>query len=102
MELKGKTKMDDHVYNDIIVCRCEEITLAEIKDAIREGARDATSIKRRTRAGMGLCQGRTCEQMIQQILMSELHLSPEETGKFLPRLPQFPVTFEVLARRGQE
>lgn len=94
--------MDDFDKNDVIVCRCEEITIGEIKAAIHAGARDATSIKRRTRAGMGLCQGRTCEQMIQQILCAELHISQEEAGKFLSRLPQFPVSFEVLARRGNE
>ncbi len=94
--------MEDQVKNDIIVCRCEEITVGEIKAAIKAGARDITSIKRRTRAGMGLCQGRTCEQMIQQILCAELQILPEEAGKFLPRLPQFPVSFEVLGRRGNE
>lgn len=90
-------------YNedDVIVCRCEEITVGEIKAAIREGARDVTSIKRRTRAGMGLCQGRTCELLVQQIICRELGISPEEAGAATPRIPQRPVTFDVLGRGKQ-
>jgi len=64
--------------DDIIVCRCEEITLGEVKKAIQEGARDVVGIKRRTRAGMGLCQGRTCEKLVQQILKEELNKRAEE------------------------
>ena len=48
--------MEDHV----IICRCEEITYGEIKQAIRDGATTLDGIKRVTRAGKGLCQGRTC------------------------------------------
>ena len=47
----------DEMNKDLIICRCEEVTEGEIKKAIRSGARTITGIKRRTRAGMGLCQG---------------------------------------------
>jgi len=82
--------------DDIIICRCEEITLGEIKKAIKEGARDVTGIKRRTRAGMGLCQGRTCERLIQQILQKELKEinKPVEGAKARP--PVRPVSFGTL------
>ena len=60
------------INDDILVCRCEEVSVRDIKEAIRQGARDVTGIKRRTRAGMGLCQGRTCEKLVQQILRAEL------------------------------
>lgn len=86
------SKPDD----DMIVCRCEEITLGEIREAIRMGARDVTGVKRRSRAGMGLCQGRTCEALVQQILRQELGQKPEESGMSTPRTPQRPVTFETL------
>jgi len=43
-----------------IVCACEMVTEAEIKEAIRRGARTFDSIKFRTRAGMGRCQGSFC------------------------------------------
>ena len=45
--------------DDVIVCRCEEITVREIRKAIREnGADSVKSVKNITRAGMGLCQGK--------------------------------------------
>lgn len=65
--------MDDN----IIICRCEEITYGEIKQAIREGARTIDGIKRMTRAGKGLCQGRTCRAVIIQILRQEVKKMPE-------------------------
>ncbi|MDQ1743167.1 MAG: D-hydroxyproline dehydrogenase subunit alpha, partial [Pseudonocardiales bacterium] len=43
-----------------VVCRCEEVSAAEIDAAIDAGARDARSVKLLSRAGMGWCQGREC------------------------------------------
>ena len=88
--------MEKYTDEDMIVCRCEEITLGEIKQAIREGARDVTGVKRRTRAGMGLCQGRTCEKLVQAILRQELGNSAQEISSGTPRPPVRPVTFGAL------
>ena len=45
-----------------IVCKCEEVSLGEIEDCISSplGARTVDAVKRRTRAGMGRCQGGFC------------------------------------------
>lgn len=63
-----------------IVCRCEQVTEAEIRDAIRRplGARNVNAVKMRTRAGMGRCQGGFCQSRVIEILCEELHLSPME------------------------
>jgi NAD(P)H-nitrite reductase large subunit len=53
------------------ICRCEEVTREEIEKAIADGATTLTGIKVRTRAGMGLCQGRTCRRLITQMLSKE-------------------------------
>ena len=53
---------------DEYICRCEEVTRQEIEEAIADGATTISGIKRRTRAGMGLCQGRTCRRLITQML----------------------------------
>ena len=53
---------------DVIICRCEEVTLGEIEKAIAEGAITIAEVKRRTRAGMGLCQGRTCSKIIAKLI----------------------------------
>jgi NAD(P)H-nitrite reductase large subunit len=89
--------MGENKDDDVLVCRCEEITLGEIKRAIKQGARDVTGVKRRTRAGMGLCQGRTCEKLVQQIIRQELGSTPEEISSSTPRPPVRPVTFGVLS-----
>jgi NAD(P)H-nitrite reductase large subunit len=94
--------MSENHLDDMIVCRCEEITLGEIKEAIRQGARDVVGVKRRVRAGMGLCQGRTCEKLVQQILIQELQISPNQTGSSSPRPPVRPISFGELARGNVE
>ena len=53
---------------DLIICRCEEITKAEIIDAVKEGYLTVNDIRKRTRAGMGFCQGKTCEKLVRQII----------------------------------
>ena len=66
-----------------VVCRCEEVTEAEILDAIRRpvGARSIDGVKRRTRAGMGRCQGGFCSPRVLEILCQELGISPLEVTK---------------------
>jgi NAD(P)H-nitrite reductase large subunit len=83
--------------DDVIVCRCEEVTVLDVKRAIAEGTFDIAGVKRRTRAGMGICQGRTCEDLIRQILVSELGIEPHAVPPDKVRAPLSPVTFEVLA-----
>lgn len=87
---------------DVIVCRCEEVTLGEIKEAIRNGAKTVTEVKRRTRAGMGLCQGRSCETIVQRLLCEELNLSPEEVQPARDRTPVRPINFGVLGAEYNE
>jgi len=90
--------MEEYFTDDMLVCRCEEITVGEIKQAIQQGARDVIGVKRRVRAGMGLCQGRTCEKLVQQIICKELGLAPDEVGSSSPRPPIRPMTFGEMAR----
>ena len=52
--------MDDQ----IIVCRCEDLTLREVREKINEGWTSLDELKRLTRCGMGPCQGKTCSQII--------------------------------------
>lgn len=67
-----------------IVCRCEMVTEAEVRESIRRplGARDMDGVKRRTRAGMGRCQSGFCSTRVIQILSEELGIAPEEVTKF--------------------
>ena len=67
-----------------IICRCETITEGEIIDAIMApaGARDVDGVKRRTRAGMGRCQGGFCGSKVVEILARELGCNINEITKF--------------------
>jgi len=60
-----------------IICRCESITEGEILDAIHSPVVPASidAIKRRTRAGMGRCQGGFCQPRVLEILARELGAS---------------------------
>ena len=55
-----------------IVCHCEEVTKAEIREAIRRGAVSVDGVKRRVGAGMGRCQGSRCERTVMELLAEEL------------------------------
>ncbi len=91
--------------DDVIVCRCEEITAGEIRKAIREyHATTVTEVKRRVRAGMGLCQGRTCGKLVSRIIAEETGKQMSEIKGSTDRPPVRPVTFGELAedREDQE
>ncbi|WP_417587390.1 FAD-dependent oxidoreductase [Pararhodobacter oceanensis] len=53
---------------ETIVCRCEEITAAEIRQSLEGGASGPRGVKTATRAGMGPCQGRMCDLTLRGIL----------------------------------
>lgn len=59
---------EDRLQGEIIICRCQEVTEAEVQQAIDQGCRSLKGIKNRTEAMMGLCQGRTCRRLIERML----------------------------------
>jgi glycerol-3-phosphate dehydrogenase len=67
----------DADYGEII-CRCEKVSKGEVLRAIHQPlpARSLDAIKRRTRAGMGRCQGGFCSPRVLRILSEELKISP--------------------------
>ena len=66
-----------------IICRCEMISQGQILQAIRTnpGARDVDGVKRRTRSGMGRCQGGFCGPAVMQLLSRELGIPMEQVTK---------------------
>ncbi len=66
-----------------IVCRCEQITKRELRDAIEscQGLRTLSAIKYRCRASMGRCQGGYCLPRIAEILLQEYGMMPDEIVK---------------------
>ena len=66
-----------------IVCRCEQITEGEIIRALRENppAKDVDGVKRRTRSGMGRCQGGFCQPYIAELIAKEQNIPLEKVTK---------------------
>ena len=83
--------------DDVVICRCEEITRGDLLRVIREGADTLNIIKRITRAGMGLCQGRTCQKMVAVMLAQELGKSLSEVAPPSVRPPLRPTSMKVFS-----
>lgn len=81
----------------VLICRCEEVTEEEIVAAIHAGATSLDEIKRRTRMGMGLCQGKTCGHLAARILARELCCSVGEIAPYHTRPPARPLPLGVFA-----
>ena len=87
---------------DKIICRCEEITEREIREAIRVfDLETVTDVKRVTRAGMGLCQGSTCESSIKRILNEEIGDNTVSKSSRSIRPPIKPLSIDKLVK-GRE
>lgn len=84
--------------DDMLVCRCEEITKGEIRRAVHEGMFTMTEVRRWLRAGMGLCQGNTCGRIVKGIIAAELGMRPAELEDCTPRGPVRPAVVEVLGK----
>ncbi len=82
---------------DYVVCRCEEVNRAEILAAIENGANDADAVKRMTRAGMGLCQGKTCGYLVARLVARSTGQPVAEIRGVTTRMPVRPVPARVLA-----
>ena len=77
------TFIREHPDYGKIVCRCEQVSQGEIRAAIRQdrGARGRGGVKRRTRSGMGRCQGGFCGPYVMQLLSDMLEIPMEEVTK---------------------
>ena len=82
--------------DDLIICRCEEITAGELRSAVTDrGARELNQLKSLTRVGMGRCQGRVCGQAAAEILAQASGRSPREIGRLRSQPPIKPIPFSV-------
>ena len=79
-EQRGAAVRENPDYGEIICC-CEDVTRAEVLEAIRRGAATLDGIKRRTGAGMGRCQGSRCQQKLLALLAQELGIPEDAVTK---------------------
>lgn len=83
--------------DDVIVCRCEELTAGELREAVAIGARGPNQLKAYRRCGMGPCQGRMCGLTVTELMARELGETPDAIGYFRLRSPVKPVTLDEIA-----
>ncbi|WP_411680152.1 (2Fe-2S)-binding protein [Clostridium thailandense] len=81
--------------DNMIICRCEEITKGEIRKAVHDGMFTITEIRRYLRTGMGLCQGQTCGKLVKGIVARELGVSLLELESAMSRAPMRPIEMKV-------
>lgn len=86
--------------DDTIVCRCEEIRLGELREALAAGD-EVGAVKRATRVGMGCCQGRYCGPVVARLAAESRGRALVDDAFFAPRVPVKPVSVAAL-RATQE
>ncbi|MCG8619641.1 MAG: FAD-dependent oxidoreductase [Desulfobacterales bacterium] len=83
--------------NDTVLCRCENITVGDVRKVLAEGVRDLNEVKIITRCGMGPCQGRMCGPALAEIVGDYLSLEPDLTGLLTVRPPLKPIPLAEVA-----
>ena len=86
--------------DDLLICRCEEVTKGEIRKAVHEGIFTVEEMRRYLRNGMGLCQGQTCGRLVKGIIARELKVRPAEIEPATARAPMRPIEMRILAEDG--
>lgn len=88
--------------DDTIICRCEEVTAGQVRDAARRlGVTGPNQMKAFLRCGMGPCQGRLCGPTVVELIGEERGLTPAEIGYYRLRPPVKPITLAELAALPQ-
>ncbi len=88
--------------DDMLICRCEEVTKGEIRQAVHAGMLTIEEIRRYLRCGMGLCQGQTCGKLVKGIVARELGVRPTDVEPAVSRAPMRPIEMKILANDGGE
>lgn len=89
--------IEDYYSDNTIICRCEGVTLGEIRELIRMGYHSLDEIKRISRAGMGPCQGRTCRHLIMQELRTMTGQNMDDMYMSTYRPPSEPIKLKYFA-----
>ncbi|SDM45733.1 (2Fe-2S)-binding protein [Lachnospira pectinoschiza] len=90
-------EFEEREDDDMLICRCEEITKGEIRRAVHDGMYTMAEIRRYLRCTMGLCQGQTCAKLVKGIVARELGVSPDKLEPATSRSPMRPTEMYVIA-----
>jgi bacterioferritin-associated ferredoxin len=87
---------------NIIICRCADVTIKEIRALIDQGITDLDDIKRLSRAGMGQCQGKTCRNLILAEIAKAKGLSVDQIAESRYRPPAVAIPLGLLSEDEEE
>lgn len=86
--------------DDVLVCRCEEVTAGTLREHVKLGCTGPNQAKSFGRCGMGPCQGRLCGLTVTEVIADARQVSPAEVGYYRIRPPIKPITLGELAREA--
>jgi sarcosine oxidase subunit beta len=89
------------VARKVILCRCEDVTLADVQHAVDLGYADVEEVKRYTGFGTGPCQGKECLRGIVAAIAEASGCPPATLAPFTSRPPLVPTELAVLAGAGK-
>lgn len=93
----------DFTDDDIIVCRCERVSVGEIRKWIRSGVKDFNELKALTKVGMGACSGKTCTPLINRVFQEEgISIDDITPGTKRPLFIEVPMGIFALAKEKKE
>jgi NADPH-dependent 2,4-dienoyl-CoA reductase/sulfur reductase-like enzyme len=79
--------------DDLMICRCEEVSVADIRQVVGEGHWEINRVKAHCRVGMGRCQGRMCGAAAAEIIARESGRAVRDIGRLRAQAPVKPVPF---------
>ena len=83
----------------IVLCRCEDVTLADIEHSVDRGYKDIEEVKRYTGFGTGPCQGKECLRQVALAIARAAGRPPAEMAPFTSRPPLAPTELRLFAGR---
>jgi len=93
----------DFTDDDIIVCRCERVSVGEIRKWIRSGVKDFNELKALTKVGMGACGGKTCTPLINRVFQEEgISIDDITPGTKRPLFIEVPMGIFALVKEKKE
>lgn len=91
------TMLEGVTVNDPLICRCEEVFLSEILNELEKHTKTTKELKLRTRAGMGICQGKTCRPILEKVVSAYTGLQIPSASHLTYKFPARPMTLDELA-----
>jgi len=89
------------IADGTVVCRCEGITAAQLREAVDYGVADANRVKSLSRIGMGRCQGRYCELAQAELVAARAGCVAKDVGRLRGQAPVRPLPASALREAAE-